>query len=69
MSPINGSVDIPDHTREGGILDYRCNDGFRPSVNFTSVCLSTALWTPPPHKHSCTFVTGEIKTLYFNQWG
>ncbi len=73
MSPMDGTVDTPDHTREGAIVEYMCDDGFRPSANFTSTCESTALWTPPPEDHNCTFVTGTkfanlflfLKCLYF----
>ena len=59
-APVNGTVDIPAHTREGGSVGYRCNDGFRPSATFTSTCESSALWTPPPQNHNCTFVEGGV---------
>ena len=58
MPPVNGTVDTPDHTREGASVDYRCDKGFRPSTNFSSICESTGYWTPPPQGHNCTFVTG-----------
>ncbi len=63
MLPVNGTVDTPDHTREGASVDYRCDDGFHPSANFFSTCESSALWTPPPENHSCTFVTGNGRSL------
>ncbi len=67
MSPINGSVDSPDHTREGASVNYRCDDGFRPSVNFTSTCENTTRWTPDPKDHNCTFVTGTHNTNKVNK--
>ena len=57
-NPTNGDADIPEHTREGARVMYRCNDGFRPSADFPSTCESTALWDPPPQDHNCTFVEG-----------
>ena len=59
--PVNGTVDTPDHTREGSSVDYRCDDGFRPSANFTSICDNTTLWIPPPQSHICTFIVGMTK--------
>ena len=56
--PANGTVDIATHTREGARVDYRCDDGFRPSANFTSTCEGTSLWAPQPQDHVCTFVSG-----------
>ena len=58
--PINGSIDPHNHTREGISVNYRCDDGFRPLANFTTVCESTQLWTPLPRNHNCTFVSGNV---------
>ena len=58
-SPINGTVDMPDHTREGAMVDYGCDDGFRPASDFTSICESTAMWALQPQDHNCTFITGK----------
>ena len=58
-APTDGTVDMPDHTREGSSVDYRCDDGFRPAADFTSICESTARWTLQPQDHNCTFVRGK----------
>ena len=59
MPPMNGSVSILDHTRKGGGVEYRCDDGFRPSATFRSTCTSTAMWDPLPQSLNCTFVRGK----------
>ena len=58
-NPRNGSVDIPPHTRENASVMYRCDDGFRPSANFSSTCANTTLWTPEPQDLLCTYVEGN----------
>ena len=65
MPLIDGTVDSPEHTRLGASVDYRCDDGFRPSADFTSTCESDGRWTPQPQDHNCTFVRGaDIEYLY-----
>ena len=58
MAPSNGSLGNYSHTREGANLTYQCDKGFRPSAVFHSACDSSAMWTPDPEDHNCTFVTG-----------
>ena len=64
VAPVNGSLRTYLHTREGATVTYQCNDGFRPSRVFTSVCTNTTEWIPPPHLHICSFVTGEALHLH-----
>ena len=59
-SPDNGSLDDYAHTREGAVVTYRCNDGYRPSQQRSSTCNSTGDWDPPPEQHVCTFVEGIV---------
>ena len=59
MDPVNGMVDMLNYSREGATVRYKCNDGFRPSNARLSTCESTAMWTPDPMNHECTFIEGE----------
>ena len=63
MAPTNGSLGNYSHTREGANLTYQCDKGFTPSAVFHSTCDSSAMWTPDPEDHNCTFVTG-IHMMY-----
>ena len=58
-TPTNGSLGFFPHTREGSTVTYQCDDGFRPSGVFVSVCDNTAVWIPDPGNHVCTFVLGK----------
>ena len=60
MSPMNGSLGIYLHTREGATVAYYCDHGFRPSAILISICNSTARWTPNPEQYNCTFVEGKM---------
>ena len=57
-TPTNGSVNDHPHTRVGISITYQCNEGFRPSAVFTSVCDSSAQWIPDPATLICEFVIG-----------
>ena len=63
MPPTDGSLGSYPHTREGASVTYQCDDGYRPSAIFTSICESTARWTPAPEDHVCTFVIGMIQLI------
>ena len=57
-TPPNGSLGNYTHTREGAIVTYQCNTGYRPSRQNSSVCNSTGHWMPPPEQHVCTLFEG-----------
>ena len=48
-------------TREGTIVTYQCNEGFRPSATMLATCTSTMQWVPPII--TCIIVTGELQIL------
>ena len=59
LPPKNGFIRNRIHTREGAIIEYGCDDGFRPSANFFSTCDVDASWIRSPQKLQCTFVKGS----------
>ena len=48
------------HTRVEAIIEYGCDDGFRPSATFFSTCNADALWIRSPQTLKCTFVKGYL---------
>ena len=58
--PINGSVVNYSGTKLGNTVTFKCDEGFRPSVEVNGTCRSDAMWHPTPGMHNCTFIEGSL---------
>ena len=58
IPPTNGSVVNFTGTKVGDNVTYKCDEGFRPSLEMNGTCTLEGLWSPAPQEHNCTFVKG-----------
>ena len=49
-------------TKVGDNVTYKCDEGFRPSLEMNGTCTLEGLWSPAPQEHNCTFIKG-IKVI------
>jgi len=53
MSPVNGSVDLPEATESGARANYSCDDGFKLVGPPTRTCERDGKWSGSPPTCDC----------------
>ena len=52
-NPVNGSIEPPQSTLTGSVIEFGCDPGFIPAERMTATCMLNGNWSPDPGTLVC----------------